>query len=58
MAIVTGGGGRGRDAGLRAHGRGEVFPGLEAFIWVGILVGADVGDRGHRPAGALRSADC
>ena len=39
MAIVTGGGGRGRDAGLRPHGRGEVFPGLEVFIWVGILLG-------------------
>ena len=35
MAIVTGGGGRGRDASLRSHDRGEIFPGLEVFIWVG-----------------------
>ncbi len=39
MAISTGGAGRGRDAGARADGRGDVFPGLEALFWSGLLVG-------------------
>ncbi len=39
MATMVGGGGPGRDAAPRARGRGEVFPGLEAFIGTGILVG-------------------
>ncbi len=40
MAVVTGDGEHGRDAGFRAHGRGEIFPELGAFIGAGVLVGA------------------
>src|SRR5262249_51581143 len=39
MAIASDRPEGGRDAGARAHGRGDVFPGLEAFIGVGVLVG-------------------
>ncbi len=38
MVIMMGGEG-GRDAGVRARGRDDVFPGLQAFFWTGILVG-------------------
>ena len=61
MAIATGGAGRGRDAGARADGRGDVFPGLEAFFWSGILVGllpavVVAGLRGRFDAGMLNLA--
>lgn len=39
MAIASGWSEGGRDAGARAGGRGEVFPGLGVFIGVGVLMG-------------------
>jgi uncharacterized protein YjbI with pentapeptide repeats/energy-coupling factor transporter ATP-binding protein EcfA2 len=57
MAIASDRSEGGRDASARARGRGEVFPGLEAFIGVGVLMGVlsavvVAGLRGH-PDGHL-----